>query len=145
MMLQTMIVQKADEETVSKYLTFKSDTTSETNLSEIVSERRETGCSYFAGTSDGFTAEINLEKDNIVFFSIPDDIGWEVTVNGEPACIVEANYGLMGICCNVGNNTISAIYHTQGWTLGLVCSSTCLAAWLLLEMSNKRRKATEVK
>lgn len=145
MMLQTMIVQKADEETVSKYLTFKSDTTSETNLSEIVSERRETGCSYFAGTSDGFTAEINLEKDNIVFFSIPDDIGWEVTVNGEPACIVEANYGLMGICCNAGNNTISAIYHTQGWTLGLVCSSTCLAAWLLLEMSNKRRKATEVK
>lgn len=90
-------------------------------------------------------AEGSLVTPEKLSFGKGYSIGWEVTVNGEPACIVEANYGLMGICCNVGNNTISAIYHTQGWTLGLVCSSTCLAAWLLLEMSNKRRKATEVK
>ena len=143
-MLETMVIQKADEETVSNYLLAASDTTSTFSLSEIVSERKEAVCSYFSGTTDGFSAEINLEKDNIVFFSIPNDDGWEITVNGEPASIVEVNYGLLGICCSAGSNSISATYHTQGWALGLVCSFTCLAAWLLLEMLNKRVKPKEV-
>lgn len=143
-MLQALVIQETDEKTVSKYLTLKSDTDSQKNLQEIVSDRKQNVCSDFTGTADGFTAEINLQEDNIVFFSIPDDSGWEITVNGEPAHIVKVNYGLLGICCNAGNNTISATYHTKGWTLGFICSITCLAIWLLLEMFNKRKKAREI-
>ena len=138
MMLHTMVIQKADEEMASRYLPLESNLTVTDDLADLVSERKETVCSYFAGTSDGFTAEISLEKDNIVFFSIPNDVGWEITVNGEPASVVDVNYGLLGIYCEAGNNTISATYHTQGWTLGIVCSLTCLAAWLLLEIFSKR-------
>lgn len=144
MMLQTMVVQKTDEELVSKYLPSISDTTITLDLPDVVSERKENVCSYFAGTSRGFTAEINLEKDNIVFFSIPNDTGWKITVNGEPASVVDVNYGLLGICCNAGDNMISATYHTQGWDLGFVCSFICLAAWLLLEKLNKKTRLKEV-
>ena len=128
---------------VSQYLPLNSDKTATSDLSDIVSKRKETVCSHFNGTSSGFTAEINLEKDNIVFFSIPNNTGWEITVNGEPANVVDVNYGLLGICCNAGNNTISATYHTQGWTLGVVCSVICLATWLLLKMLNKQLEAKE--
>lgn len=72
-----------------------------------------------------------------MFFSIPNDVCWEITVNGEPASVVDANYGLLGICCEAGNNPISVTYHTQGWILGLVCSYTCLAVWLLLEILSR--------
>lgn len=144
MMLHTMVIQKADEEMVSNYLPLETNLVVTSDLAALVSERRETVCRYFSGTSDGFTAEINLEQDNIVFFSIPNDIGWKITVNGEPASVVDVNYGLLGICCEVGNNTISATYHTQGWTLGMVCSLTCLAAWLLLEIFSKRIRMKEV-
>lgn len=145
MLLKTMVIQKSDEEMVSSYLPLESNLTVTSDLSDLVSERKETVCSYFAGTSDGFTAEIDLEKDSIVFFSIPNDIGWEITVNGEPARVVDVNYGLLGVCCEAGNNTISAIYHTQGWKLGIVCSLISLVAWLLLEIFNKRSKIKEVK
>lgn len=144
MMLHTMVIQKANEEMVSNYLPLETNMTVTSDLADLVSERRETVCSYFSGTSDGFTAEINLEQANIVFLSIPNDIGWEITVNGEIASVVDINYGLLGICCEAGNNTISATYHTQGWTLGMVCSLICLAAWLLLEIFSKRIRTKEV-
>jgi len=132
-MLYTMVIQPSDEEMVRSYLPFESNPMVSSDLSELVSARSETVCNSFEGTSRGFTAEINLEKDNIVFFSIPNDIGWEITVNGEPANGLDVNYGLLGICCKAGNNLISAVYHTPGWTLGFVCSLTSLAVWLLLE------------
>lgn len=144
MMLHTMVIQKADEKMVRNYLPLETNLTVTSDLVDLVSERRETVCSYFAGTSDGFTAEIKLEQDNIVFFSIPNDIGWKITVNGEPASVMDVNYGLLGICCEAGNNTISATYHTQGWTLGMVCSLTCLAAWLLIEIFSKRLRTKKV-
>lgn len=138
MMLHTMVIQTADEELISSYLPLESNLAVTSNLSVLVSERNKTVCSYFSGTSGGFSAEIVLEKDNIVFFSIPNDAGWEITVNGEPASIVDVNYGLLGICCKAGNNVINAVYHTQGYSLGTACSLTCLLSWVLLESLRKK-------
>lgn len=139
-MLQTMVVSKEDEETVRKYLAPELSITDEINLTRAISQRKTTACSSFTGTSNGFTAEITLDKDNIVFFSIPNDAGWEITVNGKPATVVDANYGLMGVCCDAGHNTISATYHTQGLQLGLGCSGISAAAWIVLEVLNRRKK-----
>lgn len=75
MMLHTMVIQKKDEKLVNNYLVLENDLTVTSDLADLVSERKETVCSYFSGTSDGFTAEINLEQDNIVFFSIPMLVG----------------------------------------------------------------------
>lgn len=143
-MLHTMVIQEADEETVGAYLPLESNLTDVSDLADLASKRKETACHSFAGTSDGFTAEITLEEDNVVFFSIPNDKGWEITVNGEPANVVDVNYGLLGICCKTGNNTILATYHTQGWTLGVACSFFCLAAWLLLAIFGKRIRTKDV-
>lgn len=140
LMLRAMVIRQEDEETVRQYLPVQSDMTTPINLVDVVAERKETVCSSFAGTSDGFTAEISLDEKNIVFFSIPNDDGWEITVNGAPANIVEVNYGLLGICCEAGLNQIEATYHTPGWNLGLACSVISLAAWLVLEIMRKKQK-----
>lgn len=139
MMLYTMVVQKEDEAMVSSYLPLESNLTVTSDLAELASERKETVCSYFTGTSDGFTAEINLEKDSIVFFSIPNDVGWKITVNGEPASVVDVNYGLLGICCDAGNNRISATYQTQGLNLGVMVSTLSFAVWILFEILLRKK------
>ena len=133
-LLHTMVIQKSDKAMVSCYLPSESSLSITSDLAELVSERKENVCSYFTGTSDGFTAEISLEKDNIVFFSIPNDVGWEITVNGEPANIVDVNYGLMGICCTVGNNVISATYKIKGMNLGAMVSIISFSLWGLQEI-----------
>lgn len=140
LMLQNLVVREEDADKASQYLTPGSVAGSETDLTETVAARRETACSFFEGTSAGFEAKIDLDRDNIVFFSIPNDAGWEITVNGEPAEILEVHYGLIGICCNEGSNEITAEYHPQGVDTGLICSVLCLAAWIIWEMSLKRKR-----
>ncbi len=131
-MLQTLVIKDSDAELVSKYLTETTDLSDDIN--SIVSKRKEFSSNSFIGTSTGFSADIFLNEENIVFFSIPNDTGWEITVNGVPAETIEVNYGLMGIFCGAGKNIISATYHTQGLTLGLVCSFVCLAIWIFIKL-----------
>lgn len=140
MMLHTMVVQSENEEIVKNYLAEEADLTDIPNFSELVAERRENVCSDFVGTSGGFRAEISLEKDNVVFFSIPNDAGWEITVNGESAKVISVNYGLLGVCCRAGQNVISATYHTRGLTLGIVCSLLSFATWILLELLQRQKR-----
>ena len=138
-MLNALVIRDEDENIVSKLLEKETDLENVGDLETAVSERKETVCSYFKGTSSGFNAEITLEKENIVFFSVPCDDGWEITVNGEPAEIVEVNYGLLGVLCDEGNNIITADYHTQGVEYGIICTAICLIAWGIMEIFLKRR------
>lgn len=138
-LLQALVISEQDEAVARKYLPLRGDGAEDLTLSEAASRRRETTCSYFKGTHSGFDATITLETNNIVFFSIPNDKGWEITVNGKPASVVDVNYGLMGICCEAGENTISAVYHTRGWTVGVVCSLSCLAALAFVAFIGRKR------
>ena len=139
-LLQLLVIKQKDEEIVDKYLKKCSNWNDEFDLSELALKRNEITCNRFMGTSSGFDAEINLLEKNIVFFSIPNDKGWKITVNGEKAHLVEVNYGLLGVCCEAGRNHIVATYHTQGWNYGIVCSFSCLVVWGMLEINNKRLK-----
>ena len=139
-MLQTLVIQDDDEELVNTYLDKQSDVNVIDDLSTLANKRNQTTCSHFLGTTKGFTAEINLDTDSIVFFSIPDDSGWEITVNGKNANTLSVNYGLLGICCSAGNNQITAVYHTPGWVLGLVCSGAFLLIWILLVLVNRHHR-----
>ena len=49
--------------------------------------------------NSGFHAEITLEKENLVFFSVPYDDGFTAYVNGQEADIVEVDEGLMAVLC----------------------------------------------
>ena len=53
------------------------------DVAQLSRKRNEVVCSSFHGNSTGFTAEINLPKENLIFFSVPYDSGFSATVNGE--------------------------------------------------------------
>ncbi|SFE48250.1 Uncharacterized membrane protein YfhO [Sharpea azabuensis] len=142
-MLQTLVIQDDDEELVNTYLDKQSDVNVIDDLSTLANKRKQTTCSHFLGTTKGFTAEIHLDTDSVVFFSIPNDSGWEITVNGKNANTLSVNYGLLGICCSAGNNQITAVYHTPGWVLGLVCSGAFLLIWILLVLVNQHHRKGE--
>ena len=140
LMLNTLIIQNEDEAAVKKLLAPYEQANGKHDLSDAASQRRETACKQFLGTTKGFTATINLANDNVVFFSVPNDSGWEITVNGESAERIEVNYGLLGVVCSRGNNTIVATYHTRGQELGAICTMRSGAAWACLEVSAKKRR-----
>lgn len=74
----------------------------------------------------GFTANIRLEKDNLVFFSVPYENGWTAYVNGEKAEIVKANVGFMAVKAGAGDNEIRFTYETPGLKYGVLISLAAL-------------------
>ena len=59
------------------------------DVAQLSQKRNEIVCSSFHGNSTGFTAEINLPKENLIFFSVPYDSGFSATVNGEKREIIK--------------------------------------------------------
>lgn len=91
-------------------------------------DRRARACSSFVATRDGFTAAITLEKDNLVFFSVPYDEGFAATVNGEAAEVLNVDGGLIAIPAKAGENEIT-LTLTPKW-LPLSCGLTAAGALL---------------
>lgn len=69
-----------------------------------------------------FSGEIDLSRDNLVFFSVPFEKGWKAYVNGENREIVKANVGFMAVKCDKGHNDIRFEYFTPGLKQGLMIS-----------------------
>lgn len=93
-------------------------------------ELKEISAFYFETDKYGFTAKVEREKENLVFFSIPYDEGWSATVNGVPCEIEKVNKGFMAVLVPEGESEIRFNYQTPGLRLGLVI--TMLACLIFL-------------
>ena len=103
----------------------------EKELEEDVKELKKTAISSFTKTNKGFTAEITLENDNLVFFSVPYEDGWSATVNGKKVDIEKVNIGFMAVPATSGENEIQFTYETPGLKLGVVITLFALFVWIL--------------
>ena len=84
----------------------------------------------FHKTDNGFGASINLEKDNLVFFSVPYDEGWSATVNGKSVEVEKVNAGFMAVPVKAGESVIEFTYTTPGMKLGVIITLLSLFVWL---------------
>ena len=106
-------------------------------------DRRKDACDSFTATRSGFVATITLEKENLVFFSVPYDEGFFATVNGEAAEVLNVDGGLIAIPAGAGENEI-VLTLTPKW-LPLSCALTAIGAvvylvYLALVLRRRRRQ-----
>ena len=143
-MLKALLLSEEDIEKYGHLLT-DLDTTQEDYTTQLTTgfyfnnclERKGTACSEFVTDSRGFTAKTTLQKDNLVFFSIPYDDGWSATVDGKAVEIVKANVGFMAVPVtgDGAEHTIRFTYYTPGLTAGAVTTLfglLCAAALVLV-------------
>ncbi len=69
--------------------------------------RKETACRDFTVNKRGFTAEADMAKENIVFFSVPFEKGFRAYIDGEEAEIIKCDFGFMGVLVPAGPHTIT--------------------------------------
>ena len=107
-------------------------------------QRAATAAESFLVDTDGFTATITLEQENLVFFSVPYEEGWSATVNGKAADIQQVNVGFMAVACPAGEAvTIRFDYQTPGLSVGAAITAVSLlvlggyGVWNYVE--NKKR------
>lgn len=145
-LLRTLVLEDEDYEKY-KHLMVESNPRdwwySEERYYDDCTNRALNSCYYFEHDNLGFTAKINSDSNNLLFFSVPYDKGWSATVNGRPAEIVKANVGFMAVEIPEGESEIRFNYETPGWSLGVKISivSLCvLVAYVLISFLLDRRK-----
>ena len=96
----------------------------------------------FTSDSHGFTSEIDLDKPQLVFFSVPYRKGWTAEVNGRKADIERVNEGFMAVRAEKGSNTIVFRYSTPYLREGIIisCVSAAVLALYVLIFRRKRGK-----
>ena len=80
-------------------------------------------------TNNGFGAEIQLERPNLVFFSVPYDDGFTAYVNGQETEILRVDNGLMAVLCPEGQSTIDFVYVPAGLSLSRTVTLAALVVW----------------
>ena len=103
-------------------------------------DRRAHSCSVFQMNNAGFHAEITLEKQNLVFFSVPYDDGFTAYVNGEKADILRVDEGLMAVLCPAGASSIDFVYQAAGLPASRMVTAVAIPVWVVYVAYFVRRK-----
>ena len=109
--------------------------------------RRESAVTSFTATRTGFTAQADLEAENLVLFSVPYDDGFTATVNGVPAEVEKVDNGLMAVAAPAGHSEIVFTYHTAGLRQSVAVSAGAIvvyAVWVAVLHRKKRREESSV-
>ena len=86
-------------------------------------ERKASSSYSFKIDNRGFTSRINMESENLVFFSVPYESGWKAYVNGKEVEIEKVNVGFMAVLAPEGDCEIRFVYTTPGLLIGCVISA----------------------
>lgn len=98
--------------------------------------QKQQNCSKsFRFDSKGFESIIDLDKPQLVFFSVPYSDGWSAEVNGRAVDVEKVSCGFMAVRAEEGENTIVFRYETPGLKVGWIITisgAVLLAIYLIV-------------
>lgn len=104
-------------------------------------ENRKSECSYYFEMTDyGFISKINLDEENLVFYSVPYDHGFTAYVNGIESEIFNVNNGLSAVYAPAGENEIVFRYNTPFLKTGLFLNCTGLGIYIIYSVLILKKK-----
>lgn len=103
---------------------------------------KENQIKYTSYSDNKIEGTINVDKDEIIFTSIPYDKHWKVTIDGKDAKTFPVLNSLLGIECNPGNHTIKIEYKTN-LTIPILISLTTFIGLItkIIIDKNKQKKS----
>lgn len=102
---------------------------SEEEFDEECAKRAAQSAYRFTTDKDSCSAEIELDKAELVFFSYAYDKNFTAYVDGEKADIIKANVGFMAVPVPAGKHTVKLVYHSAERDLGNIASIVGIAGF----------------
>ena len=81
---------------------------------------------------------ITIHHPSYLFFSIPYDEGWKLTLNGEPKAFESVQGGFIGLFLEEGDYNISLTYVPPGFKVGCMISLMALTGYVILLTVERR-------
>ena len=134
LLMRALVLTEEDARTYGQYLTaLPEEKLNDLDYDHYVqdcNDRRAHSCDVFRMNNAGFHAEITLDKENLVFFSVPYDDGFTAYVNGTETEILKVDEGLMAVLCPAGEASIDFVYQAEGLALSRPITLAAIPAWL---------------
>jgi len=135
LLMRALVLSEEDAAVYGQYLKKlpeekRNDLWYDTYVSDCAA-RRASACRVLQMTNSGFHAEIDLGKEDLVFFSVPYDDGFTAYVNGQETDILRVDEGLMAVLVPAGENTIDFVYQADGFSLASKVSLAGLAVFVV--------------
>jgi hypothetical protein len=152
-MMNTLILTKEQSEKYSdiiELLPMEKFTYDKDVFVQACDDRRSMSCYDFEYDNFGFNTKIDLDKDRLVFFSIPHSTGWSAKVNGKTVDVELVDSGFMAIRVPAGTgNNIEFKYETPGMKSGVGISLAGLGIFIVYSGAvfafRRRNKKDETK
>ena len=113
-------------------------------LADLCRARAESACPQFAFTASGFFAVSELERDNLVFFSVPFDEGFTATVDGEETEIEKVDGGLMAVLVPAGTHRIVFSFYPKGlkacFRISAAAAALLAAGWIINNLAIRKKE-----
>jgi uncharacterized membrane protein YfhO len=99
------------------------------------------GCSLTKRSASHYTGTFTTgDGDSLLVFTIPYDVSWRITLDGQTVSPIEVQDCLMAVDVTAGTHTIELRYIPTGLIPGAVISLAALAACLGLYVWERKRK-----
>ena len=82
---------------------------------------------------------ITVDKDQVIFTSIPYDKDWEITIDGKKVQQTKILGEFMGIDCEEGTHTISLKYKTH-YEIPILISIGTAASMIIHEIIKRKKQ-----
>ena len=93
--------------------------------------------SHFNKDTNGFKCKTSFNKLSVVYFSVPNDIGWSATIDGRETAIINSG-GMMAIAVPAGIHDIVFTYRTPGLRIGFLISILTVFFIVIVHFVSKR-------
>jgi uncharacterized membrane protein YfhO len=90
-------------------------------------------------TSNGIIISVALDQPGWVVLADTHYPGWMVTVDGQPAPLLRANYAFRAVAVPAGKHTIVFDYHPRSFAVGSWLTGLALLTWGVAGVLGLRR------
>lgn len=146
-LLKALIVPDDVIDSVSSYMNvMEADDVKSISLSyteSLANARRKHTCDSFETSTRGFRATIDMENENVLFFSVPYEKGFTAYVDGNETSIIKCDFGLMGIVVPEGYHEIVFDYLPSYYKEGLYMSLAGVILLIAIIAIKSRKKIVD--
>lgn len=125
-------MQLKDDGTNSGVVRITAATLNEDVFDTITKRMEEEQFHTTSYTSNSITGTVDAKKDSMLFFSIPSDPGWEVTMDGEKVETTTIGESFLALEVEKGHHEIEMTYTPPGFVNGLIISIAAIVVFLIL-------------
>lgn len=140
-LLHAAVINENDEPSVRHLVSkvTKADIDFKEDIDHRIKYAENQSVNKFERNSTGFSCLTDFEDEALVYFSIPNDPGWKITIDGVPAEQIDSG-GMILLKVPAGDHHIIFRYSTPGLKAGIIITMISFISFMILGIIQLRKQ-----